>query len=214
MGNRPASSLPGMFGAVPESGEIMIELQPFCSESDLRPNMQKPWSRDGFTFATDGRILVRVSSTEYPVAENEAAPEASDAGPFNHNSLETEWIPVPDIPEPMFSDCRKCKGTGKSDKCRECCGDGRHECDCGHEHDCGECDGTGYSWFAEKCDNCENGKVEETQQVAVGEAVVNAVYLRKIADLPNPEFARPTEWDKPIAFKFNGGVGYLMPMRK
>lgn len=190
------------------------DLQPFCSESELRPNIQKPWSRDGFTYATDGRVLVRVSSDDIPTSENEAAPNALTVAAFDHDSLETEWLPTPDIPDPVFSECRKCKGTGKSAKCRNCQGDGRCECNCGHEHDCGDCEGTGYQGLAETCDNCENGKIEETQRVAVGEAVVNAHYLRKIATLPNPEFARPAEWDKPIAFRFTGGVGYLMPMSK
>ena len=28
-------------------------------------------------------------------------------------------------------------------ECSSCCGKGRHECDCGHEHECARCDGTG-----------------------------------------------------------------------
>ena len=30
------------------------------------------------------------------------------------------------------------------EECDECNGTGTHECECGDEHDCGFCDGTGY----------------------------------------------------------------------
>lgn len=193
----------------------LIDLQPFCSDASAkRPHLEQPWSRDGFTYATDGRILLRVSREDYPAPENDKAPNTDVVGPYNHSELRY-WIPVPELPEPEVRACTLCDGTGKTRKCRECSGFGSCECDCGHEHDCGYCDGTGRrNGEDEECECCEAGKITTTQTVNVGPALANSEYLRKIRTLPEVAIALPVEEYAPIAFRFEGGVGYLMPMRK
>ncbi|MCT4492764.1 hypothetical protein [Bosea minatitlanensis] len=53
----------------------MIDLSHFvCLEED-RPHLQQPWTRGRFTYATDGRIMVRVPA-RIDVQENADAPEA------------------------------------------------------------------------------------------------------------------------------------------
>jgi hypothetical protein len=52
-----------------------INLPPFCArKSDCRYYLRRPWSRDGHTYATDGRIAVRVPRRD-DIPENEEAPD-------------------------------------------------------------------------------------------------------------------------------------------
>lgn len=48
-----------------------------------------------------------------------------------------EWKELPEVKEiaEQIED--------KSEKCSECNGEGDHECECGHRHECGFCDGKG-----------------------------------------------------------------------
>jgi hypothetical protein len=88
----------------------------------------------------------------------------------------------------------------------------------GFDHECRKCNGSGLtkriSTTGTRCDCCTNGKVEINKPVEIGAALVSALYLRKIAALPSPLIGAPVDPDAAIAFKFEGGVGYLMPMRK
>ena len=40
------------------------QLQAFCSTDPMRPDLTKPFARAGFTWATDGRVLVRVATID------------------------------------------------------------------------------------------------------------------------------------------------------
>jgi hypothetical protein len=50
------------------------QLMPFCSVDETHAMLCEPWYRDGFTIATDRRILIRVPGRVDGVNENSAAP--------------------------------------------------------------------------------------------------------------------------------------------
>lgn len=105
----------------------MIDLKQFCSDSaDLRFNMEKPWSRGDFTYATNGHIIVRVPRLP-DVPENANAPDAVQL--MNKTAPAKGWMPVPAATMPPDIPCKWCDGTKRDPQ------DKRYKCD--------ECNATG-----------------------------------------------------------------------
>lgn len=161
------------------------QLQTFCSTDDTRLAIQAPWTNEDYTFATDGRILVRVP----PVAEvpdNPNAPRKTTE--LQWRLFETaEFAPLPELPEPERAECSNCGGFGMEHECPDC------------THLCDECGG--------------KGSCEKQQATQVGTHTLDARFLRKIAALPNPIIAMNGETNNAVPFKFDGGEGLVMPMR-
>ena len=202
-------------------------LQKFCESDQCRPYLSHPFSLGEFTYATDGRVAVRISRIE-TVEENEQAPDTilkvfSD----NLRALD-QSISVPKPPQVDEVRCKACRTTGKVTLCQTCAGEGYQECDLGHEHDCEDCDGNGVvPAFGDgkddiECSECAGmGKMPDTPQgfrtgvIIDGKVCVALGYLTKLHALPAATWSidhRATEQD-PIPFWFDGGEGILMPMR-
>lgn len=166
-------------------------LQKFCSIDPTRQAIHQPWTRDGFTYATDGRILVRVPAMA-DVPENEQAPNADRLWPMS-STWQVTGQPVPEHPpEPFSTPCKECDGKGKWSETR-----GKRRVD----SECTECDGT--------------GSVVQAQPIAFGKHLLSDVYLRKLSLLPGVKWLHEsTEENLPVRFTFDGGEGLLMPMRK
>jgi hypothetical protein len=191
------------------------DLQKFCATYDgTGRSIDKPWSRNVYTFATNGHVVIRIKRLD-DVPENPKAP-----GTFN---LWPKRIPpfveIPDLPEQEFESCKECGGAGKISICPECDGDcvvtfknkyNEYECDCescggsgkakGHDQICDECDGSG------------NFPLIKT--IKVGNCFFSNHYLALIKELPGLKFA-PHETDQIAAayFSFDDGDGLLMPIR-
>lgn len=194
-----------------------LNLMPFCSTDTNRKNIQKPWSLNGFTYATDGKILVQIEGSH--ADPNEGAPKLSlDGGfRFNHSEMQ-DWIELPAVIDPpKTSDCTTCKGTGSASECKECQGDGNVECDYGHDHECPKCDGIGStpSKDGKTCSDCNSGKVELFTSMQVGGQFINVRYLATLKGLDGVKINTTRRGSSHmIPFKFNGGLGYVMPCRK
>lgn len=91
--------------------------------------------------------------------------------------------------------------------CSTCGGDGICECcDCDTSHSCGHCDGTG---------TCRETVDEANERVAFGYVDIARRYAWLISTLPNVTWAAQLDNDEsPILFRFDGGQGVVMPMRK
>lgn len=167
---------------------MRIDLTKFCSVDETRVPLLKPWRDGEFTYASDGRVVLRVAAEPGDVA-NDKAPSAERMAPYFDPFIvdDLAWQKLPELPEAKFEECDKCDG------------DKVHECDCGHQHDCPACEGS--------------GKVEIQDHIDIGQSRFNYYYLRLIGDLPNLEIAVRGELD-PMLLRFDGGVGVLMPMRK
>ncbi len=170
-----------------------IDIRDFCSVDETRMAICTPFAFNGWKYATDGRIAVRVPTDE-PDDSNKPykRPDASALfKDFNVTGLEAFEIP-------------SLQGVEKI-RCYSCDGSGEQTCDMGHDHECPECDGDGHY---EKWPTKEVGGIQFSER-----------FLSKMAALPGLKFY-PTvaTWTKdvpahPAYFTFDNGQGLVMPMR-
>jgi len=167
--------------------DAAIDLQPFCEPaSSDRTAFKMPFSIGEFTYATNGKIIVRVPRRDDVPERDDAPKNASKL--FDENKCAGNFQPLPDFPKPTRETCLKCEGGGR---CR---------CDtCGDEHSCGNCGG----------DGTVRGEIVK---VKIGDQIVSNHWLALIAALPNPTIANALQKDHALTFRFDGGDGLLMPM--
>jgi hypothetical protein len=200
------------------------DMMKFCDPDDTRLYCTKPFSIDGKAYATDVKILMRfdgVTDVDPLSAGNLANTEMiarkivgfCEAGNFVEGFMPFK------VEIPPYPPCPMCLGVGKVAKeieCPEC--DGEGEVNIGkHWYECKECDGTGNTdddnKDAEKTIDCEkcNGTGKGYHAVDVDDRKFQAKYLEKILALPNIEYKLLDGEREMMRFKFDGGVGCLMP---
>lgn len=165
-----------------------VDLTPFCDaqENGARAFMRAPFSQDDFTWATNGKILVRVPRlpdvTEHPLAPHMRKTWVDGIGP---------WVPVTPFVIPMSEEeCRDCDGTGKQHECPDC------TCECE------QCEGTGMV-------------TSYDEYVRVGALFIPGRDARLILALPGLEIQVPLSREEPhFHFRFDGGEGMSMPFHK
>lgn len=158
--------------------EEMISV--FCS-GEGRYQLSRPFNQDGFTWATDGRIMVRVPQIEGFAGYDYIKPPQDVKAIFNP-VLPGEFISLPECPDKRAVTCGDCGGTGY--------------CICPHcdqDMKCAECDSTG-----KKLD----GRIIE---VFTGKGI-RVCHLAAIKSLPNLMIAL-SKCGKYICFQFDGGDG-------
>lgn len=163
----------------------MIELKPFCGAEPAQPALHEPFSHGDWTYATDGRVVVRVPRRD-DVPANPDAPNDKVAALFGGGSSE-EMIPLPAFVVPV---------------------EARQECDScyeGREHYYPSCQCV--------CRNCGGKRFVEVASVGIGEAIFNWRYVKLLAALPGVMVPRDPSPDSPMRLAFDGGEGLLMPMR-
>lgn len=173
-------------------GTEALDLQQFCGTDECRYYLMKPFSRDGFTWATDGAILVRVAlRPEIPEIEQKIAVSKPLEG------VETAAFVKPKFNLPLapteIGDCPTCRGRGYLHDCPDC------ECDC------------------ERCNATGTMDKEALISTKIGGKFFSLKYVRQILALPRVEIevipsSEPLK--RPIFFRFDGGVGALMPLDK
>ena len=164
------------------------DLMPFCSTDVKKPTIMQPWTRDGRTYATDGRIAIRVGCEVAGVTPNPAAPNCERVFVVPSKAI---YVAVPDL---KGQDCYECSATGRVQcTCRECGDD--------HERDCPECDGHG-SVFPTGASH------------VIGKRTLAARYLAMIRALPGAEIAKGGDALDAAHWRFYDGDGMLMPVRK
>jgi len=189
------------------------QLQPFCSTDETRLSLQTPYVRDGCTYATDGRVAVRVPG-EVPGCHVDV--NAPDTGKVIDQIPDSgSWIPVT-MPEDITA----------SVPCEDCRGD--------PDHECAACDGTGevtakFYWRGTTydidgtCPLCDGSGVcarcggtgwhSNDDPVKLGSNVYSANRLAKVAALPGVMLC-DVEGYQPVRFRFDDdGEGAIMPMR-
>ena len=217
---------------------MKIDFRKFCSNS-VRSNFYKePFTKDNYTYATNGEILIRVDSIpEIVITNTLKVEELFESNKINGNEI---WIDLPRF-EIVERDCIGCKGTGKITICKECNGSGGLQfssiCNV-YDVECLSCGGREVVNSNGKCEDCEGtGKykeysnpiietsVKETEEFfGVDETIrehsswkkikimINGMHLEMIQDLPNIKIALQDSSTKVIKLKFDGGIGLLMPM--
>ena len=167
----------------------MIDLQQFCSKDPMRPNLRKPFSRGKFTYATDGRIAVRVPRIADVPEQETPNPEKLFEEYFKDVPRGTIEVTVPEIKDDWQA-CRECDGSGKEHDCPDCT--------------CGECEDCG-----------GKGRINRspTVTISIGAATYDARYMKQVLALPGLRFPAAPPKDKPAGFVFEGATGLLMPLR-
>jgi hypothetical protein len=163
-------------------------LEKFCDPENARYHIDKPWSIDDVSLATDGKILIRVPRLQ-DVPECGDAPGALHI--FNDNpppSDNGQWQSLP--------------------SCKECDGKAQHifktefnEYTC----PCKTCRGTGMDISEED--------VQNLMVITIGPMKFQTKYLALIKMLPNAMIYPNDDLEKPSWFRFDSGDGLIMPVR-
>lgn len=166
-----------------------LDLQQFCGTDETRHYLMKPFSRDGFTWATNGHILVRVAlRPDVPDVDK----KFNQNGPLKDIDGATFFRPKFDLPpKPAKGECPTCDGRGFAHDCPDC------ECQC------------------ETCDGSGESDGERLFSTSIGPKIFALNYVRQMLSLRGIELATLPETadENPMLFRFDGGVGALMPMR-
>jgi hypothetical protein len=167
----------------------MIDLQQFCSKDPMRAYLHKPFSRGRFTYATDGRIAVRVPRLAEVPEQEKPDPEKLFEQYFKEEPRGTIEVAMPEIKDD-WQDCRECDGAGKEHDCPDCT--------------CGECEDCG-----------GKGRINRapTVTISIGAATYDARYVKQVLAMPGVRFPASPPKDSAAGFIFEGGEALLMPMR-
>lgn len=162
------------------------DLQRFCSTDETRHAITKPFTRGDWTYATDGRIAVRVPKLD-GLSDIDYAKtiDAIFSTPLTTGFMEVDTVKVP---------------AEKRNTCSTCGGEGSYPINIG---------GT-----VEKCEcnNCDGeGKIDKIETIIFGTQWTSTHYLGLVASIPGVKLAcNPDQYDK-LWFIFDGGCGVLMP---
>lgn len=162
----------------------------FCGDKESRYALTAPWIRDGWRYATDGRLCVRMPAEGLQDTAAVYIPPAGEVFAINFEPYADKCRkPWPDLMQIVMYDgtCPQCDGFG--------------------ELGCSEC-------FKRTCLTCHGKKTTKQEHFAhVGNHAVRPVYARKIADLPGVRWAAGIASNKPLPFVFDGGgQGLVMGM--
>lgn len=194
------------------------DLQKFCSSDGTRYKLSTPFSIEDYTYACDGRIIIRVPAIAEARRDNVPEGVANVMPPPGDDWREVEYPPGWESFEAPTKKCESCNGVGKIPECRKC--DGTGECDhCGET--CCRCDGTGLDADGNgepkaHCEDCDGtGQHEPPFLVSLnrGGVTVNLKYLKLIAALPGAKLKHRGDEKAVLRFEFDGGIGGVMPSR-
>ncbi len=195
-------------------------LKSYCQTSSK--TIGTPFSIHEKTYATDGRIIIAVPFDDrFPYRDN--APGLIGL-PFDHDEI-TDWVCLPELTEEQIkSRCRSCHSNGFTTICEECSGEGEVSFSNEFNHydvTCNSCDGDGdiacsqTAEGAQVCTTCFGTRIK-SQAVNVGRNCfdgINTIYIQKIKKLPGAQFSLHGDDFSCFRFRFDGGVGLIMPMR-
>lgn len=168
-----------------------IDLKLFCLEYELRNIPMEPFSSKDFTYATDGRIAIRVARRQ-EVPENNYTSTIVDVieryiKDANFDII-ADWLTIDAVPLPEMKGCDDCGETGYYDPEED---DPKFQCQ--------SCDG--------------KGKYPIFVSVEIGAKLFSNKYLLMLMELPNVRIHATNGKLDSSPFKFDGGIGILMPMK-
>lgn len=201
-----------------EDMEITIEsLTKLCHPD--RDDLSKPFRRNGYVYATQGKYIVRIPMSEKLTTDHESGVDISSIK-FDGIENLTEWVDVPAMSyDGCYKTCGKCNGTGKVRQCPSCYGDGVVECDMGHEHDCEACHGSGISEHTGKtveCRFCIDGRKGMDKHIGIAKHFFTPYLLYDLQQvlgqlrMYNGEHCIHGQ----VPFTFEGGCGIIAPRRQ
>jgi hypothetical protein len=200
------------------SKELTISwLDNFVGHGDPRSWLNKPWCHEGFAYASNGHIACRVPDQDFgfpfPLEAQKATKLISETVP------ESVFMPLPKVLNaPACSCCGGRRVIAYSD-CDSCEGEGEFEHH-NHQYVCKSCDGGGklFGFYSndetpKRCPECFGSGVGKST-FDICENRFNAGYLSIMAMLPGIEIAPHPTGEKVSCFRWDGGIGLIMPMAK
>lgn len=167
------------------------EIQKFCSKDPTRMTLSQPFQIDEWVYATDGYLAIRIPASsildQIAQIDNESYIKTLRDF-FSSDPVLKSILAFPEKPEEK--ECALCQGEGIDTYGH-----------CGHQAECTSCDGS--------------GQALDDYQVDVGGILFSADVFSRIRGLPNIAIeVNPSHPLKPHRFRFDGGEGVIMPMRK
>lgn len=163
-----------------------IDLSLFCDSEVMRYDLSKPFTIDGWRYATDAKICVRVP-TDDPSDElkaNDLHGRFPDCRTLPWPDAKTRdtlaWMPMPPVPPEAWEVCPCCEGSKVDPDFKD-----------------------------EECDFCEGeGRFIKPQDITLsdGETRIGDEPARKMERLPNLRLAVIGKY---LFFDFDGGEGLL-----
>ncbi len=189
----------------------------FCAikSEELRKYLWGPLHLEGKDYYMNGHIMVWVSGNNGDKLDQKKLPKVIKAlNKFELlDSEKCEKVKFPDDIE--LDTCGICDGTGKATICDTCSGEGVSECNLDFEHCCDDCNGDGWiAGQASTCPFCHGYKIKRSIMIPLFGFYIDAVYLKKILDLPDVRVGPPATEKDPYLFVFDGGKGVCMGMRE
>ncbi len=99
-------------------------------------------SKDRTAFSYGGYVAIRFANGQMPATDVPTNPILLTIPAYFSQGWKGDEPFLPTLPD--VNPCDHAKEE-EPEQCDTCLGEGDHECDCGHTHDCDECDGTGTS---------------------------------------------------------------------
>ena len=167
------------------------KLKVFCHKTN--PRIAEPWTSDGFVFATNGQVLIRITGPVEGVIPRFNPVDCMKV--IQENPEPQEWFPVPDVTppkEPKEKICDECDGNGETN-CRTC----------GQVTDCPECGGI--------------GKIIPAiviTPIEIGGIWFSNLCLHQIKTCFSDAEIGPNEYPNPARLRFSGGDGLLVPTKQ
>lgn len=195
----------------------IVGLAKLCDKNG-RAGINKPFKKDGYIWATNGKWLVRIKESVELTTEDTSKINVNQFKWSVADNPDLKWLDVPSVEkDTCYNPCSKCNGTGKVRLCDTCKGSGEHECECGDLHTCRDCNGDGTATFGDEavCEDCYGGKVANYDSfLDIGNNRFANWFIYELQQVLGKLQIVDTEYGIPVYFRFAGGDGYAMPMRK
>lgn len=195
-----------------------MDIAKFCATNDPRDYLLKPMRHEGYLYATNGHIAVRIADD--PAIDAEPMPQSmlnTIMLKMAEDAEERTWQPVPAIDKSSLRNCPHCDGTGRAARCPACDGEGEFE-HYGNWYDCKCCDGDGYvvpqhNIDGSACRFCAGSGKDANQSREISGVHIAARYLNLIsAEAPGAEIGISSNPLGIQYFRAPGVIGIVMPM--
>lgn len=199
-----------------EKAVTLETLKRFCH--DNRVPMTELFSQGGYSYATDGKIAIRIPRVKM-VGEKVGTPQM-DRLPWGHRDV-SDWMGLPYYDTTSLDRCGACHGDGTLQDCPECDGEGvvsldneynEYECEC---KTCGgEAALPGDLVEGRNCSVCGGTGTALTEAISWGAGYIAIHLLEKIKSLPDARLSLVGDGNAPFMFIFRGGEGIVMGTTK
>lgn len=178
------------------------ELLPFCSNDYSRISIQVPIQIGDWLYATDGHICVRAQRVKVPDGFGKEPPKGMSAWPNPEKSVTDGLTRFFETEPTGFRRVVHVPRQNPQVECDACMGEGGFQCEaCDHPNECRACGGDGF--------NIEDIYLD------LGGVCMSTNLLHRILHFHYLEIAlNPSEPLKGQRFRFQGGEGIIMPLKR